>query len=400
MKYITRFLFVVLLFSSSIVTGQVAFQKVESWDQLLIQAKKEKKMIFLDAYTDWCGWCKVMDKNTFSKKEVGDTMHQYFIPIKLEMQKTELGRQIAIKYSIRGFPSFLVFDFEGNMIKQWFGYQAPEDFLPKLSEWIHYTPHTMLPGYNKGFDVKYHPEYLKLFAKSDGDIAPDSLVVTQFFLSNDSYDSEENWVMAKTFYWWMPEETMQKIIDQKQAITKQFGKENFDAILADYFGIRLDRLIKNGLAENDNHSTILSDLLSPLVKHHSRGHILVEYYYLNFYQESGQYDRVIGQVQRLKSKGEVLGLGMINEVCWEIYLNSENETVIKSAIQLIQEFYPGKMGFNELDTYAALLYKSKNYAMAKKVATEAIEKGEKDSSDIKATQKLLQNIEKALILEK
>jgi len=52
--------------------------------------KKEKKKIFIDVYTDWCGWCKVMDKNTFSHPVIAKYMNEKFYSVKMnaEMKDT------------------------------------------------------------------------------------------------------------------------------------------------------------------------------------------------------------------------------------------------------------------------------------------------------------------------
>ena len=54
-----------------------------SWNEGYKKAKKENKIILLDTYTEWCGWCKVMDKDTYTVKEVKDKIADDFIPIKL-----------------------------------------------------------------------------------------------------------------------------------------------------------------------------------------------------------------------------------------------------------------------------------------------------------------------------
>ena len=41
-----------------------------SFEEAVEKSKTEKRKIFIDVYTDWCGWCKVMDKNTFSEEKI------------------------------------------------------------------------------------------------------------------------------------------------------------------------------------------------------------------------------------------------------------------------------------------------------------------------------------------
>jgi thiol:disulfide interchange protein len=58
-----------------------------TWEQVMAEAKKQEKLIFVDAYTTWCGPCKVMAQNVFTQKEVGDFYNRYFVNYKLDMEK-------------------------------------------------------------------------------------------------------------------------------------------------------------------------------------------------------------------------------------------------------------------------------------------------------------------------
>src|SRR5688500_19886629 len=48
--------------------------------------KKEKRPILIDLYTDWCGWCKVMDRKTYSNKNVSSYVQQKFYPVKIDAE--------------------------------------------------------------------------------------------------------------------------------------------------------------------------------------------------------------------------------------------------------------------------------------------------------------------------
>lgn len=66
----------------------------QSFAKTLEQAKKENKLIFLDAFASWCGPCKLLDKNVFPKKEVGDYFNANFLNLHIDMEKGE-GIEIA-----------------------------------------------------------------------------------------------------------------------------------------------------------------------------------------------------------------------------------------------------------------------------------------------------------------
>ena len=78
----------VILFSliaiSSLRAAEVNFRAI-TWDQALKAASAEHKYIFVDGFTEWCYWCKVLDKNTFSDEKVAEFMNSHFICLKLDM---------------------------------------------------------------------------------------------------------------------------------------------------------------------------------------------------------------------------------------------------------------------------------------------------------------------------
>ncbi len=58
-----------------------------TFEQALEKAKTEKRPIFIDVYTDWCGWCKVMDKNTFSDPQVSKLLNEKFYAVKFNAEQ-------------------------------------------------------------------------------------------------------------------------------------------------------------------------------------------------------------------------------------------------------------------------------------------------------------------------
>ena len=60
-----------------------------TWDEAVEANKTEKKKFFVDIYTDWCGWCKRMDAQTFEEPEVAAYLNKHFYPIKLDAEQKE-----------------------------------------------------------------------------------------------------------------------------------------------------------------------------------------------------------------------------------------------------------------------------------------------------------------------
>ncbi|GEN76517.1 thioredoxin family protein [Chryseobacterium hagamense] len=117
------------LFSAVAAFSQeaVKFQDLPFKD-LIAKAKKEKKIVFLDAYTSWCGPCKMMERNVFTQKTVGDYFNANFLNARFDMEKGE-GRDIAVKYGVRSYPTYLFLNGDGELVSQNYGYMEPGMFL-------------------------------------------------------------------------------------------------------------------------------------------------------------------------------------------------------------------------------------------------------------------------------
>src|ERR1043166_7931072 len=93
-----------------------------TWDELKQEAAKQKKLIFIDAYTDWCGWCKVMEDETFRDGAVKELMERNFIPVRMEFEQDSFAHKLSLKYMVNIFPSFLVFNAEGKLVYRMSGF--------------------------------------------------------------------------------------------------------------------------------------------------------------------------------------------------------------------------------------------------------------------------------------
>ncbi|CAM4145681.1 thioredoxin family protein [Flavobacterium antarcticum] len=94
-----------------------------SWEEALEKAKQENKNIFVDFYATWCGPCKQL-KKSFKDKEVGAYYNKNFINISIDGETKE-GRQLMYRYQIQGYPTLLIFDYNGKVKTKSFGVLKP-----------------------------------------------------------------------------------------------------------------------------------------------------------------------------------------------------------------------------------------------------------------------------------
>jgi thiol:disulfide interchange protein len=88
------------------------------------KARASNKPIMVDFYTDWCGWCKELDANTYSAGEVIDES-QHFVSVKVNAEKRT---DLAQRYKVDGFPTILWVDSGGAELDRLSGYTESREF--------------------------------------------------------------------------------------------------------------------------------------------------------------------------------------------------------------------------------------------------------------------------------
>lgn len=112
-----------------------------TWDEAVALAEKEKKKIFIDFFTEWCGPCLNMALTVFPLPEVGEAYNKHFVCLKIDAEKGE-GKELAKKYGVHSYPSYIFVEPKtGDMIHRSGGNKLAADFIadikgalnPKLS---------------------------------------------------------------------------------------------------------------------------------------------------------------------------------------------------------------------------------------------------------------------------
>ncbi|MFK5959403.1 MAG: thioredoxin fold domain-containing protein [Lutibacter sp.] len=132
------------LFSLSITAQEINWITLE---QAVEAQKTTPKKIFVDAFTIWCGPCKMLDKNTFHNKDVVEYVNENYYAVKFNAEGNETinfkgvtytnpnfnpntsGRnsshQLSRIFGIRAYPTLLFLDEEANLIAPITGYKTP-----------------------------------------------------------------------------------------------------------------------------------------------------------------------------------------------------------------------------------------------------------------------------------
>lgn len=106
----------------------------QNYDTALQKAQKEKKLVMVDVYTDWCGWCKRLDKDAYSNKDVTAKLTKEFISLKINPEKGEQNAKLAKAFGTRGYPHIVFLDMTGKKFAEISGYLPADQFLKRLNE--------------------------------------------------------------------------------------------------------------------------------------------------------------------------------------------------------------------------------------------------------------------------
>ena len=119
-----------LLMIAGTANAEVHF-RTTTFDEAKKLAAKEHKSVMIDFYTSWCGWCKVLDRNTYSDENVGKIADAKFVSVKIDAEKGE-GVGLAKKYKVTGYPTIIFFDADGAEIDRVVGYEDAATFTRSL----------------------------------------------------------------------------------------------------------------------------------------------------------------------------------------------------------------------------------------------------------------------------
>jgi thioredoxin-related protein len=137
-KSILAALSIFVLFSFTNPTETVNWVSLAEAQQKI---KIEPRTIFIDFSAEWCGWCKVMDKNTFSDANVAKYMNENYYSVRLDYDSKEeldffgeklTARELGSKYKVPGLPTILLVSHDNRKSKTLVGYKKPEPFLSRL----------------------------------------------------------------------------------------------------------------------------------------------------------------------------------------------------------------------------------------------------------------------------
>ncbi len=148
------FVFVAVAFFGCNAQSQKPAEPAVKWytfEEAIKLNEKNPKKLFVDVYTDWCSWCKVMDQKTFSHPKIAEYLNEHYYPVKFNAESTApitfqgyefknegTGRRsphqlaAALLQGKMSYPSIAYLDGENQLLTAVPGYYTPKQIEPIL----------------------------------------------------------------------------------------------------------------------------------------------------------------------------------------------------------------------------------------------------------------------------
>lgn len=364
---------------------------MEDWQAAVEKAEAEGKYILLDAYTEWCYWCKVQDKSTFADANMAAYIHENFIPVKVDMEKG-IGIELAAKFRVRSFPTLLFFNPQGQYIYNIVGYVEDLDkFKGELKAALAveedriyaYDSRVLNPGFPVWYVNNFDPK-----KRRESPVEKETYL--SFLDEQEDLYSEVSWAVMATFR--LNEKYNNFLLENKDEYVERYGEsEVSDAISS---------IIRSMAAEaGTNKDKSLLERALDLADQHlgESAAFMKSFMESNFYKSVGDWR---GYTQVAKRMMEDMGTegaaGMLNTVGWTLYLECDDMECLNMAAEWMKEVSETLPSYAFIDTYAALLFKTGQLAEAKNQAEHAISVGNEKGEDVSGTEDLLSEITAAM----
>jgi thioredoxin-related protein len=387
MRLLTLCLLLISAFSiSAQETTGIVFEE-KSFDELLTQAKQQDKLIFIDAYTTWCGPCKMMTAKVFPQEAVGTVYNEKFINTKFDMEKGE-GPGLAQRFNVRAYPTYLFVNGDGELVHKGLGY-IPAEQLLTLAEVA--DSDANLLALNRRYEAgERDAEFVQSYAQTLIDVYEQDKASKLIDTYLAGLDQEE----------WKTEAVMGMIVNSPS----ELGSERFNFMMknAEAFGKMV------GVSE---FTSKVQAILVPAYMQANATRELPEVAKMKAYyteQAGSMADRLSAHYNMIYSQRNAPeaypdaaiayfskyasdNAMELNTVAWNFFENADDPDHLNLALDWATESVRLDKQYMNMDTLAWLYHKLGRSDEAKATAEEAIELAKTEGSDYSGTLPILED---------
>ncbi|HFA51916.1 MAG TPA: thioredoxin [Bacteroidetes bacterium] len=377
------FTFSLLLGSNAFAQDGIKFDKIE-WKELLSKAKKENKLIFVDAYASWCGPCKKMERDVFSQKQVGDYYNAHFINAKIDMEKGE-GPGLSNSFGIMAYPTLLFVNSSGDVVHRSVGYHST-DLLLELGEAALDPARNMGSIESKYADGDRSPEllYNLAIAKLDAYDGTHAKVAEEYLATQKDWNKKINMEFIYRMVGDLDSKMAQHIINNKKAYEEQLGER---AISAKIIELVQDKVAK---AENEGDLKSIENLYAKIYP--NKADEMAGRLKIGYYAQKENWKGFAKAANSFYKKYPPKSWDELNEYAWLFYEEAKGKKELKRALKWAKKSVSMDSNYYNNDTLAALYYRLGKKGKALATANKAIALAEAAGEDHASTDALLEEI--------
>lgn len=352
------------------------------WASALSLAASENKLIFMDAYTTWCGPCKMMDKQTFNDKEVGAYYNQHFINVKMDMEKGE-GLMLSQQYTVQAYPTLLFINGSGQVVHRVAGFHNAENFL-KLGKTA-LDPESKLQSWDiryaegeRADDFLYQYAH-RLYQAQDGRHGP---VARAYIASQSDWLSVKNLEFIYDFSEYVDDPMFTYLVSNRQVFEKHYGQQ---AVL-----MKIEEVLEmaNFINPPDWQST--KTILKTIFPGEEERQLLMMK--MNYFQQAGAMDEYVKVALSYFKSYMTDDPDVLNDAAWTFYEKVDDPKALKEALKWAQRAVKLDDNYHNNDTLAALYAKLGDKGKARKIGLHAIELAKATGQEYEMTEDLLKKL--------
>ena len=383
-RYYMRPLFTALcaLCCSLLLSAEgIEFTKAD-WTSVLAQAKTENKIVFVDAYTTWCGPCKQMSARVFTQAEVGKHFNANFINVKMDMEG-DVGRRLARQYRVMVYPTLLFVDGDGEVVHRSAGYQNAQQLISLSKAAL--DPAQQFAGLKRRFQQgDADPEFLYTYLQAAADaLDPTAGPALEAYLDTQSdWATDANRALIFRFTEGLDSRLFQYLVKERQAFERQLGEEAVTR--------KIEYLLQQNLYNNPNVDPSQVAQALGRIYPGPKAERMTDRFKLDYYQRRGEPEKFASAGFAYVEKHGATDADLLNNIAWTIYESDVKKKTDKRALRLALQAVEMDGNYYNTDTVAALYTKLRKKGKAKAWIAKAIAQGKAEGEDTSETERLLE----------
>ncbi|HMW12521.1 MAG TPA: thioredoxin family protein [Chitinophagales bacterium] len=358
------------------------FENGASWQQILDKAKKENKFIFLDAYASWCGPCKWMAKEVFPKPEVGEALNPNYVNAKIDMEKGE-GIELAKKYNVRSYPTYLFFDANGELVHRSLGSMPAADFITLCNNTL--DPEMQFITLKKKYESGVRDTaFLRNFVENANNAQDESAQpALKDYLQQTNYNLSPDNIRLISLLTNSIHDTGYAILqDNKTLFYETLGIKNVDNQIEELVWIEAKKASKKG-TDKEAFKKIIQQYLP------EKTEILCAEFELSLLKRAANWKAYLPKALAFADKFCKNDFERLNSIAGTLWENYKDKTTLGKALQFALRSVELNSNFDNNDTVARLYQKLNNKSSAKKYAEISLALAQKEGIDTFSIEELL-----------